>query len=203
MITLIDYNAGNTGSLINTFRSIGVSCRIGATASDIASASALVLPGVGAAKSGMDELIKRGLDHAIRTAIQNGVPFLGICLGMQLLFEYSEEGATPGLGILKGRVVRFRKERKVPQIGWNTVTVNRNNPEAVRLFAGIPESEFYFVNSYYPMPEDARIIAATTEYGEVFASAVCSGNIFATQFHPEKSSAAGMHVLQNFIKENL
>lgn len=203
-IVIIDYGVGNIGSVTNMLERLGQLYRVSADASAVTQADALLLPGVGAAGVGMANLRARNLDTAIRQAIARGTPFLGFCLGMQLLFDYSEEADTPCLGILKGRVKKFRMERKVPQIGWNAVTQNETNPIAVRLFADIPSgSEFYFVNSYYPVPEDKRIIAATTQYGETFASAVATKNIFATQFHPEKSGKTGQQLLQNFIKENL
>lgn len=203
MITIIDYGLGNIGSVLNTFESLGVSCAVSSDPVVVGSAATLLLPGVGAAGVGMQNLKERGLDTVIRNRIQQGVPFIGFCLGLQLLFEYSEEADTPCLGVLKGKVVKFGAQNKVPQIGWNTVTVRTQNPRAVRLFNGIPNSEFYFVNSYYPEPTDPEIIAATTQYGCTFTSAVAYKNIFATQFHPEKSSTAGRILLTNFIKEIL
>ncbi|MDP1722485.1 MAG: imidazole glycerol phosphate synthase subunit HisH [Candidatus Gottesmanbacteria bacterium] len=202
MITIIDYGLGNIGSVANTLTRLGQTYQISADPAEIRSADVLLLPGVGAAGVGMKNLRDRGLDVAIRRAIQNGKPFLGICLGMQLLFDYSEEADTPCLGILKGSVKKFQRERKVPQIGWNLVIPVKTNPNAVRLFAGIPErNAFYFVNSYYPIPADTSVVAATTEYGEQFASVVAIKNIVATQFHPEKSGETGLRLLQNFIKE--
>jgi len=203
MITIIDYGLGNIGSILNTFEALGVPCRVSSDPIVVGSAAALILPGVGAAGVGMQNLKTRRLDTVIRDQIQQGIPFIGFCLGLQLLFDYSEEADTQCLGVLKGKVVKFGSQNKVPQIGWNTVTVNRQNPKAVRLFNGVPNSEFYFVNSYYPVPTDPAIIAATTQYGHTFTSAVTYKNIFATQFHPEKSSTAGRLLLTNFIKENL
>lgn len=203
MITIIDYGLGNIGSVVNTMTALGVPCNVSSDPFVIGSAAALLLPGVGAAGAGMQNLKSRGLDAALRKTITRGRPFIGFCLGMQLLFEYSEETDTACLGILKGSVRKFRAEKKVPQIGWNTVSVNPQNQAAVRLFNGIPNSEFYFVNSYYPVPVNPELVAATTRYGETFASAVAYDNIFATQFHPEKSGKAGEVLLTNFIKENL
>lgn len=203
MITIIDYGLGNIGSVLNTFASLGVPCAVSCDPAVVGSAASLLLPGVGAAGVGMQNLKTRGLDTIIRDRIQRGVPFIGFCLGLQLLFDYSEEADTPCLGVLKGKVVKFGAQNKVPQIGWNRATVNTKNQRAVRLFRGIPNSEFYFVNSYYPVPFEPEIIAATTQYGCTFASAVAYKNIFATQFHPEKSSTAGRLLLTNFIKENL
>lgn len=203
MITIIDYGLGNIGSIANTLASLTVPFAVSADPSVVGSAAALLLPGVGAAGAGMQNLKNRGLDTVLKDRISKGVPFIGFCLGLQLLFDYSEEADTVCLGILKGNVVKFGTENKVPQIGWNRVRVNTDNQRAVRLFNGIPDNEFYFVNSYYPVPNDRKVIAATTEYGDEFTSAVAVGNIFATQFHPEKSGKAGRLLLTNFIKENL
>mgnify|MGYP001565153194 CR=1 FL=1 len=202
MITIIDYGVGNIGSVANTLTRLGQPYQISADPAVVSSADVLLLPGVGAAGVGMQNLRNRGLDTTILLAIRNGKPFLGFCLGMQLLFEYSEEADTQCLGILKGSVKKIQRERKVPQIGWNQVIPVKTNPNSERLFAGIPEgSAFYFVNSYYPLPTDSSVVAATTEYGEQFASVVAIKNIVATQFHPEKSNGAGLRLLQNFIKE--
>lgn len=203
MITIIDYGLGNIASIVNTFAALGVPSTVSSSADVIRSADVLLLPGVGAAGTGMNNLKARGLDTVIQQQVARGIPFIGFCLGLQLLFEYSEESKTSCLGILKGRVVKFDTENKVPQIGWNTVSINAENARAVTLFNGIPNSEFYFVNSYYPKPDDPMIVASTTEYGTTFASAIAYKNIFATQFHPEKSGQAGRLLLTNFIKENL
>lgn len=203
MITIIDYGLGNIGSVINTCDALGLPCTVSSDPVVVGSAASLLLPGVGAAGVGMANLKARKLDSVIRDQIKRDTPFLGFCLGMQLLFDYSEEANTPCLGVLEGNVVKFRNEKKVPQIGWNTVSVTTQNLTAVRLFDGIPNAEFYFVNSYYPVPKDRGVIAATTQYGETFASAISIGRLFATQFHPEKSGAAGRQLLTNFIKENL
>lgn len=202
MITIIDYGVGNIGSVVNTLTRLGQSYQVSSDSAVVSSADVLLLPGVGAAGVGMQNLRDRGLDAAIRQAIQNGKQFLGFCLGMQLLFENSEEANTVCLGILKGSVKKFQLERKVPQIGWNQVIPVEANPNAMRLFAGIPGgSEFYFVNSYYPAPSDLSVSAAVTEYGEQFTSVVATKNIVATQFHPEKSGEVGFRLLQNIIKE--
>lgn len=204
MITIIDYGVGNIGSVANMLARLRQEYQITADPNEIASAKALLLPGVGAAGVGMRNIKHLGLDKPIRSSIQEGKPFLGICLGMQLLFEYSEEADTICLGILKGSVKKFRKAQKVPQIGWNQVIPLKTNSAALRLFSGIPKSySFYFVNSYYPIPQDLSVIAATTEYGEKFASIIATKNIIATQFHPEKSSREGLQLLQNYIKEYL
>lgn len=196
MITIIDYGLGNIGSVANTLTRLGQSFQISSDPATIKSADALILPGVGAAGAGMKNLQERGLVEAIQ---QYKKPLLGICLGMQLLFEYSEEGNTPCLGILKGMVKKFLVEKKVPQIGWNEVKfVNQKNA----LFQHISNnSYFYFVNSYYCQSADTSVVAATSEYGETFASVIAFNNIVATQFHPEKSGDVGFRLLQNFIKE--
>jgi imidazole glycerol-phosphate synthase subunit HisH len=202
MITIIDYGVGNIGSVVNTLTSLGQTYQISSDPVIVKSADVLLLPGVGAAGVGMQNLRDRKLDSAIQRATQNGKRFLGFCLGMQLLFEYSEEENTACLGILKGSVKKFRIERKIPQIGWNEVTPVKTNVNSERLFAGISEgSALYFVNSYYPVPTDISIVAGTTEYGERFASMVATQNIVATQFHPEKSGEVGFRLLQNIMKE--
>jgi imidazole glycerol-phosphate synthase subunit HisH len=201
MITVIDYGVGNIGSVSNTLKAIGLPFDITADTSRVEDASALLLPGVGAAGVGMNNLQTLGLDRAIQNAVLRGVPLLGICLGMQLLFEKSEEGDVSCLGILKGTVNKFTIERRVPQIGWNAVVPFSSNRAAKKLFKGIPPaSPFYFVNSFYCRPENPEIIAATTEYGETFASVIATDTIVATQFHPEKSGKLGFQLLKNFMK---
>jgi imidazole glycerol-phosphate synthase subunit HisH len=204
MITIIDYGVGNIGSVANTLTRLGQEYQMSSDPGIVRSADVLVLPGVGAAGVGMKNLRVRGLDLAIRQAIQNGKRFLGICLGMQLLFEFNEEGNTSCLGILKGSVKKFRIERKIPQIGWNQVIPVATNPKAKSLFAGIPkDSSFYFVNSYYPVPVDTSVSAALSEYGERFTSVVAINNIVATQFHPEKSGEVGFRLLQNILRRRM
>lgn len=204
MLAIIDYGVGNIGSVAYILTRLGLSYQISSDPTMISSADTLLLPGVGAAGIGMQNLRNRGLDTTIRQAIRNGKKFLGICLGMQLLFEYSQEGDTKCLGILKGSVKKFSKERKIPQIGWNQVNPVETNIRAVSLFTRIPKnSSFYFVNSYYPVPTDKSVIVATTEYGEYFTSIVAAKNIIATQFHPEKSGEAGFQLLKNILKEHV
>jgi imidazole glycerol-phosphate synthase subunit HisH len=186
MIVVIDYGIGNLGSVANALSQLKVPYQLSGNPQTINSASGLILPGVGAAGVGMKNLKDRQLDRILIRTIAAGKPFLGICLGMQLLFESSEENNTKCLGILKGTVKRFRQQRKVPQIGWNKVTPNNNY--------------FYFVNSYYCLPQDQSIIAGMTEYGEKFASIVVKDNILGVQFHPEKSGQVGFQLLKNFIK---
>jgi glutamine amidotransferase len=172
----------------------------------IRKASGLVVPGVGAFKKAMDNLTELGLVGPVSEFIESGRPFLGICLGLQLLFSRSEEfGEQNGLGIFKGRVVRFpfsnpgsapsRSSLKVPHMGWNAVHIRKKVPA----LEGVEEGAyFYFVHSYYPVPEDQHIVATTTDYGGEFVSSIGSGNLFACQFHPEKSQAVGLKILKNF-----
>lgn len=200
MITIIDYNIGNLASVANALNKLKVKSIITADSNEIKKADGLILPGVGSAGEGMRNLRERGLDKIIIEQINKGRPFLGICLGMQLLFEKSKEGNVACLGIFKGIVKKFQKERKVPQIGWNQV----KNQKSKKLFMGIPDrSYFYFVNSYYCVPEDKSIVAAETEYGEKFASIIVKDNIVATQFHPEKSGKIGFCLLNNFLRSFL
>lgn len=198
MIVIIDYGIGNTGSVVNALNKLGIKNTISSNPSVIKKATGLILPGVGAAGQGMKNLKKRNLDRILIDEIKNGKPFLGICLGMQLLFEKSEEGNVVCLGIFKGTVNKFKKERKVPQIGWNNVRIINNE---LRIMNGIKTSSyFYFVNSYYCKPDDTSIIAGKTTYGETFASIVAKENIVGVQFHPEKSGSLGFKLLENFMR---
>jgi glutamine amidotransferase len=198
-LAVIDYDMGNLRSVAKALESVG--CRVDwvEDASKLGRYDGLVLPGVGAFGEAMKNLKKRGLVSAIRKWIADERPFLGICLGYQLLFESSEEGRkTPGLGVFKGRVRRLEggKSLKVPHIGWNRV-----EKRAVQspIYRGIPEgSYFYFVHSYVPVPENPALVATTSRYGRPFASSIRSGNLFACQFHPEKSGETGMKLLRNF-----
>lgn len=197
MIVIIDYSLGNLASITNALNKLGIQSRISGSPAVIKKAEALILPGVGAAGEGMKNLKKKGLDKIILQEIEKGKPLLGICLGMQLLFEKSEEGGVSCLGVFKGMVKKFKKKRKIPQIGWNNVLFTGKQ----KLFQGIPDkSFFYFVNSYYCLPGDKSIITGTTEYGERFASIITKGNITGMQFHPEKSGSIGLQLLKNFKK---
>lgn len=210
MIVIIDYGIGNTGSVVNALNKLRIPNRISSDPFVLKKAKGLILPGVGAAKQGMENLKKRNLDEVIIREIRNGKPFLGICLGMQLLFEQSEEGNIRCLGFLEGRVKKFTKVKKIPQIGWNNIEIQNVkieiNPPAdgqklKNLFEGIPDkSYFYFVNSYYCEPHDQSIVLGKTTYGESFSSIVVKDNIVGVQFHPEKSSNAGFTLLNNFFK---
>jgi glutamine amidotransferase len=196
-IALIDYGSGNLRSVAKSLEAVGAAVIRVPEAPLPTEVDALVLPGVGAFGDCVDQLQTRGLFEEIRNWIVEGRQFLGICLGYQLLFETSEESpGTSGFGILQGSVRRFRGPGlKVPHIGWNQI---RWTPRIDT--AGLPENPFvYFVHSYYPVPKDEASIAATTNYGGTFASAVQSKNIFATQFHPEKSQQSGLAILRRFV----
>ncbi|MBI2338543.1 imidazole glycerol phosphate synthase subunit HisH [Candidatus Daviesbacteria bacterium] len=195
MIVIIDYGLGNLASITNALNKLGIKSRISDSPDMIKKAKALILPGVGAAGEGMRNLKKKGLDKIILREIKEEKPLLGICLGMQLLFEKSEEGEVDCLGIFKGMVRKFKKERKIPQIGWNNVMLT----DKQKLFQGVPNTTFfYFVNSYYCQPSDKSIVVGVTEYGERFASVIRKGNIVGMQFHPEKSGDLGLQLLKNF-----
>lgn len=195
MIVIIDYGVGNLASVKNALDKLGTESEISNDPLVIKKAKALILPGVGSAEQGMKNLKKLGLDKIIVEEIKKGKMFLGICLGMQLLFERSEEGNVNCLGIFKGQVKKFKKMRKIPQIGWNQVDIKNKSG----LFKGIENnSYFYFVNSYYCQPADKSIAIGITEYGEKFASIVSEENILAMQFHPEKSGDLGLQLLKNF-----
>jgi glutamine amidotransferase len=205
MIAIIDYGAGNLGSVYKAFKHIGTDVCVTSDPQEVLRADSLVLPGVGAFSHCMQGLENVHLTDATREFIRSGRPFLGICVGLQMLFESSEEmGSCAGLGILPGRVVKFRfnsadgNERmtlKIPHIGWNSL---RFRPEA-SLFRGLSEGDrVYFVHSYYPEPTDSAIISATSDYGYDFCAAVEWRNVHATQFHPEKSGAVGLQILRNF-----
>lgn len=198
MITLLDYGAGNVRSVINAIESLGETVRTVASPEEILSAEKLVFPGVGAFGNMMQILHGKGYVRPLRRYLESDRPFLGICLGFQALFEGSEEepGAR-GLGVFRGTVKRFDIDLAVPQIGWNGISVK----QPTRLFAGMRGDEkFYFVHSYYVAPEDPGVVLTTTDYGISFTSSVQRGNVVATQFHPEKSGAAGRQVLDNFLK---
>lgn len=199
MIAIIDYEGGNLTSVQRAVRHVGHEAVITRNPLEIEKASRLIFPGVGAAGAAMDVLRRTGLAGIVKTQVlEKKKPFLAICIGIQILFDHSEEDDTPCLGILHGVVKRFPETDpclKIPQIGWNQVRQVRPHP----LFAGVPQdAEFYFVNSYYCVPDDPAVVAGETEYGLRFASAVTKDNLFATQFHLEKSGPAGLRMLQNF-----
>jgi len=201
VIALLDYGSGNLRSVHKALLHVQADVRIVRAPDELADARAAVLPGVGAFDDCVRALQKQELLEGVRTFIGSGRPFLGICVGYQALFEKSEEfnSCAPGLGLFRGKVIRFseRSGLKIPQIGWNQVELVQ--PECP-LFRGIePGTYFYFVHSFFPDPEDPSIVATRTQYGETFASAIWQENVFATQFHPEKSQKAGLQLLKNFV----
>lgn len=197
MIVIIDYGVGNLASVKNALDKLGINNVISNDPEMIKKADSLILPGVGAAGQGMKNLKKNGLDKVIVEEIKKGKPFLGICLGMQLLFEKSEEGNVDCLGILKGTVKKFKKMKKIPQIGWNQIEIKQKD----NLFIDIKNnSYFYFVNSFYCLPKNEKLITGATNYGEIFASVVSQDNVMGVQFHPEKSGPVGFKLLENFVK---
>ena len=203
MIAVIDYGMGNLRSVHKGLEKAGHDARVTSSPQAIRDAGALVLPGVGAFRDCIRSLEKLNLIEPILQSVRSGKPFLGICLGLQVLFTESEEfGTTPGLNLIPGRVVRFAQDHtqgterlKIHHIRWNTITLRRKMP----IFNGVEDgSFFYFVHSYYVVPDDASAIATTTGYGIEFASSIQKDNIFACQFHPEKSQEVGLRLLQNF-----
>lgn len=202
MIALLDYGSGNLRSVHKALVKVGADVRVVTRPGDLVDAQAAVLPGVGAFDDCLQALQKQELVEATLRFIQSGRFFLGICVGYQALFERSEEfnSGMPGLGLFKGTVVRFSEKSglKIPQIGWNRLEEVRTD---CPLFRGISEGSYvYFVHSFFPKPSDASIIATRTTYGETFASSIWSGNVFATQFHPEKSQLVGLRLLSNFVE---
>jgi glutamine amidotransferase len=200
MIAIVDYELGNLGSVEKALLRVGCDARLTQDAATILGAEAIVVPGVGAFGDCMRNLNRFGLAEVIRESIASGKPFLGICLGLQLLFEASEESpGVRGLGAFEGTVRLFRHSLKIPQIGWNQITVKSPPPPHL---AGVPDgSNVYFVHSYHVVPSDPSIIATTTDYGYEFASSVRRDNVFACQFHPEKSQHVGLQILDNFRRE--
>jgi len=197
-VVVVDYGMGNLRSAQKGLEKAGVNAVVTSDQAAVHSADAVVLPGVGAFRDCMANLTEAGLVAPVMGAIEQGKPFLGICLGMQLLMTISEEfGVHRGLDVIPGRVVRFDPEAglKVPHMGWNRVHYSGDN----KLFEGIPDgSFFYFVHSYYVVPEDDSVVCGWTDYGERFCSAITRDNLFATQFHPEKSHNHGLKILENF-----
>lgn len=198
MIAIIDYGAGNLQSVKKAFDFIGAESVITDEPKVILSADKILLPGVGSFGDAMDSMAKNGLVETVKECAQSGKPFLGICLGLQLLFEESEESpGVKGLGIFKGKIRKFSPDMglKIPHIGWNSLSIKQKNG----IFKDIPENAYvYFVHSYYLLAEDENDIATVTNYGIDFHSAVGKNNVFATQFHPEKSGDVGLQILRNF-----
>ena len=197
MISIIDYGAGNLQSVEKALRHIGCDCQVTADPGALLASQAAVLPGVGSFGDAMEQLRARGLEQPIHAFVDSGRPFLGICLGLQILFEESEESpGVPGLRLLQGKILRLPGDRglKIPHIGWNSLSLKEGEP----LFSGLPEEPFvYFVHSYYLRAQE-DVVAATAEYGTLIHAAVRKGNLMACQFHPEKSGAVGLRILQNF-----
>ena len=197
-IVVIDYDSGNLRSVTKALESQGVSPTVTGDAGQLALADAVILPGVGSAPQAMAALEERGLIQPIKDYAASGKPFLGVCLGLQLLMDHTEEGDGPCLGIVPGKVKRFESGdgMKVPHMGWNSVDVRSPHPA----LAGISQSShFYFVHSYYAAPAEEGVVAATTNYGVSYCSVLARGNLVATQFHPEKSGPAGLRIYRNFI----
>jgi len=197
-VAIVDYGAGNLRSVVSALRSVGCDTVVAESPRDAQTARAMVLPGVGAAADTMENLLRRGLADLVIHWIDAERPFLGICMGMQVLFTYSEEGGGQRcLDVISGRVVRLPAGLKVPHMGWNQVRYTRESP----LFESIPDgSNFYFVHSYAARPDDDAVVAASTDYGSPFCSAAQRGAVFATQFHPEKSGERGLQLYRNFAR---
>jgi glutamine amidotransferase len=196
-VSLLAYGLGNLGSVANMLKRVGAESRIVRTPDEVLDSERLLLPGIGAFDSGMRLLDEQGLTPAIKEFAATGKPLLGICLGMQLLFDASEEGQAAGLGLIPGRSVRFREETgvRVPHMGWNLVEPTRHDPLTAELPA---QSRFYFVHSYRVVPDDDAYVLGLTRYGVKFASMVRAGNVMGAQFHPEKSHDFGKRILTNF-----
>jgi len=199
-IVIVDYGMGNLRNVQKGFEKIGVEARLTRNKKEIGKASAIVLPGVGAFKDCMENLEKYGLVDPLLRSIEKGKPYLGICLGLQILFSESEEfGTCKGLDLIRGKVVKFKPdpEHKVPHMGWNTIEKEQEVP----MLQGVDSGDFfYFVHSYYVVPEEARWVSTFTTYGEPFVSSIWKENLFATQFHPEKSQRKGLTILENFVR---
>ncbi len=199
-IVIIDYGMGNLRNVQKAFEKIGFEAKLTRHQKEIGSASAIVLPGVGAFKDCMENLEKYGLIEPLLGSIESGKPYLGICLGLQILFSESEEfGSHKGLDLIRGKVVKFKPdpEHKVPHMGWNTIEKEKEVP----MLQGVESGDFfYFVHSYYVIPEEAEWTSTFTTYGKPFVSSIWKENLFATQFHPEKSQQKGLRILENFVK---
>lgn len=196
MITIIDYGLGNLTSVKNALNKLGVENQTSNESSALQNSDSFILPGVGAAGTAMKNLKDKNLDTAILENVKKGKPFLGLCLGMQLLMSTSKEGDVECLNIIPGRVKKFETRLKVPQIGWNTVRIKK---QELRIMNEIKdESYFYFVHSYYCEPDDKSVVIGTTEYEIEFCSVIGKDNVFGAQFHPEKSGEAGLQLLKNF-----
>jgi len=198
-IIIVDYGMGNLFSIYNALEYVGGNPKIARDPEELAGAKGIVVPGVGAFGSCMNQLSR--FSDSLLSCFQEGVPMLGICVGMQVLFQESEESpGAPGLGWIEGKVVRLPDGVMIPQMGWNSLSIKHR----VEIFDGINEGDmFYFVHSYYGQPRDNSVIAATTDHGVELAAAVHKDNLFATQFHPEKSGPKGLRILKNFVRSTI
>ena len=203
-VTVVDYGMGNLNSVSKAVEKLGYKALVSSQPQDVKAAVRLIVPGVGAFAKAMSELRKRRLIAPLKAYLKSGRPFLGICLGYQILFDESEEGGRPkGLGVFSGKVPRFRKAAKIPHMGWNQVHFAARQARRCPLLKKMADgTDFYFVHSYYPVPKDRSLACLKTRYGETFASMIWKDNIFASQFHPEKSQADGLAILDAFLKLN-
>jgi len=200
MITIVDYKAGNLTSVKRALDHLGIPSQISADPDVVRKAERVIFPGVGAAGAAMQVLKERNLDSALKESFQIGTPILGICIGCQIILTYSEEDDTPCLDLLPGNCVRFQLNDpalKIPHMGWNAVTVTQSHPILGHLRPG---DEFYFVHSFYPQPDDSAKVYATSDYGGKFPVAIGKDNLFAVQFHAEKSGPLGLKLLENFAR---
>jgi glutamine amidotransferase len=196
VIALVDYGAGNLRSVQNALETLGVSSAIATTPEELARAGAIIFPGVGAAAPAMASLRERRMDQALVDAIERGTPFLGICLGLQLLFDRSAEDGAACLGVLEGTVERLPTPEKLPHVGWNTIDRVTSHP----VLAGLDGEAMYFTHTYVVAPDDQSVVAAQTTHGVPFVSAIAAGSMAAVQFHPERSGSAGLKLLENFLQ---
>lgn len=196
-VAVVDYEAGNIRSVAKALETVGAAPLVTSRPADLLAADAVVLPGQGRCDQAMAALASGELTEAVHQVIREDKPFFGVCVGLQLLLDSSEEGGAECLRVVPGRVVRFAPGLKVPHMGWNSVTFRAEHP----VFQGVPQgSYFYFVHSYYPTPSNPRDVAATATYGVEFCCAVARGNLVATQFHPEKSGEVGLRLYANFVR---
>ena len=201
MIGVIDYGAGNLRSVCNSLKKLSVDCHVVKAPSDLNKIQTMIFPGVGSFGDSSDQLKKQSLFEPIREWISNDRPFLGICIGFQMLFDYSEESpGSEGLGIIPGKVIKFSEQTnlKVPHMGWNKVQIKNLNDPVWQKIDDL--THFYFVHSYFPKPDNPEVSSSTTGYGVDFTSSIRFGNIFGTQFHPEKSQKSGLRLIENFLK---
>ena len=200
MVAVIDYDAGNIGSVSKALINLGENCVLTANENEILKADHIILPGVGSFGDAMNKLNERNLEPVIKKAVESGIPFMGICLGLQLLFDESEESpGVPGLSVLKGKIKKIpgKDGLKIPHMGWNSLSLDNDT----RLFSDLSDEPYvYFVHSYYLEADDESTVSARAEYGVKIDAAVTKNNVFACQFHPEKSGETGLKILKNFLK---